>query len=465
MDGLNLLFVVCCVICAYVVFRTQGSQNGEPSSERFTAFQRNYIAIWLCMMMADWLQGPYVYALYASYGYSKELIGRLFIMGFGASMIIGTFIGSLADRFGRKTCCILFGVVYSLSCLTKHSPDYTILMAGRLFGGVATSLLFSVFESWMVKEHFTNNYSGSELSSTFTRAYFGNSVVAIAAGLIGGMCADSFGPVAPFDASLCLLVLGTVAIFLTWTENYGDAGTEESNNGLMSGVTLLLADSKLLAVGAVQSLFEGSMYTFVFMWTPAMEDEAKLIGENAIPHGTIFATFMVSCMIGSMLVKEFDNQNIPASTYMCYVFPIAAAALTPACLGVGGFYVQLTGFCVFEGCCGVYFPTWGNLRSAVVPEECRSTVLNLYRVPLNMIVVIVLYNIGDMATTSVFMLCVAFLVGASAAMAWLSTRMPKQDPTSAPPAVQDEEEEDTKPLVDAVLDAVGVGTDGKDVEV
>ena len=46
---------------------------------------------------------------YSSYGYSKEQIGVLFIAGFGSSMVLGTFVGSLADRFGRKTCCIAFG--------------------------------------------------------------------------------------------------------------------------------------------------------------------------------------------------------------------------------------------------------------------------------------------------------------------------------------------------------------------
>lgn len=30
----------------------------------FKRFQRNYMFVYLCMMMADWLQGPYVYALY-----------------------------------------------------------------------------------------------------------------------------------------------------------------------------------------------------------------------------------------------------------------------------------------------------------------------------------------------------------------------------------------------------------------
>ncbi len=46
----------------------------------------------------DWLQGPYVYALYQHYNYSQGDIGRLFIAGFGSSMLFGTIVGSLGDR-------------------------------------------------------------------------------------------------------------------------------------------------------------------------------------------------------------------------------------------------------------------------------------------------------------------------------------------------------------------------------
>ena len=51
----------------------------------------------------DWLQGPYVYALYQHYGFDRGDIGRLFIAGFGSSMVFGTIVGSLADR----TCDVL----------------------------------------------------------------------------------------------------------------------------------------------------------------------------------------------------------------------------------------------------------------------------------------------------------------------------------------------------------------------
>lgn len=46
----------------------------------------------------DWLQGPYVYALYEHYGFSRGEIGRLFIAGFGSSMVFGTAMGTLADK-------------------------------------------------------------------------------------------------------------------------------------------------------------------------------------------------------------------------------------------------------------------------------------------------------------------------------------------------------------------------------
>ena len=62
----------------------------------------------------------------------------------------------------------------------------------------------------------------------------------------------------------------------------------------------LFPDFKVLCLGLIQSLFEGSMYVFVLEWTPALTpDEHDKQDENeghrgSIPHGHIFAGFMVS---------------------------------------------------------------------------------------------------------------------------------------------------------------------------
>ena len=63
-QSLHYAFAGSLTVCGVVVWKSwPGSNDSEEITPRFVAFQRNYIAIWLCMMMADWLQGPYVYAL------------------------------------------------------------------------------------------------------------------------------------------------------------------------------------------------------------------------------------------------------------------------------------------------------------------------------------------------------------------------------------------------------------------
>ncbi|CAE8659868.1 unnamed protein product, partial [Polarella glacialis] len=64
-----------------------------------------FLPVWLLCVAGDWLQGPYVYALYESYGLPREDIARLFVAGFGASMAFGTFVGSWVDQLGRKRGC------------------------------------------------------------------------------------------------------------------------------------------------------------------------------------------------------------------------------------------------------------------------------------------------------------------------------------------------------------------------
>ncbi len=68
----------------------------------------------------------------------------------------------------------------------------------------------------------------------------------------------------------------------------------------------------MFLLGLIQSLFEGSMYVFVLEWTPALavksEDSTKTDSSNPpIPHGIIFAAYMVAVMIGSNFFKILSN--------------------------------------------------------------------------------------------------------------------------------------------------------------
>jgi MFS family permease len=81
---------------------------------------KRYLFVYLLATLSDWLQGPYVYALYMEYGFKQHEIAQLFVAGFASSMIFGSFVGSMADWGGRKSFVIIYAVVYAASCLTKR---------------------------------------------------------------------------------------------------------------------------------------------------------------------------------------------------------------------------------------------------------------------------------------------------------------------------------------------------------
>jgi predicted MFS family arabinose efflux permease len=94
------------------------------------------------------------------------------------------------------------------------------------------------------------------------------------------------------------------------------------------------SDEKIALLGAIQSLFEGSMYTFVFLWTPALSPN-----EEDIPHGFIFATFMLASMLGSSFASRLmARSSFKVESYMQIVFVVSSASLllpilTSVCCG------------------------------------------------------------------------------------------------------------------------------------
>ncbi|KAF3434205.1 hypothetical protein FNV43_RR25308 [Rhamnella rubrinervis] len=409
------------VVALLELSKTSSDRINTPSA--FNAFKNNYLLVYSLMMAGDWLQGPYVYYLYSQYGYTKGDIGQLFIAGFGSSMLFGTIVGSLADKQGRKRACITYCITYILSCFTKHFPQYKVLMLGRILGGIATSLLFSAFESWLVAEHNKRGFDQQWLSITFSKAVFlGNGLIAIVSGLFGNLLVDTlgFGPVAPFDAAACLLAVGMAIILGSWGENYGDQTENKNLLAQFKGAAVAIAsDEKIALLGAIQSLFEGSMYTFVFLWTPALSPN-----DEEIPHGFIFATFMLASMLGSSIASRLMAHSSPrVESYMQIVFVTSAASLllpiittflvAPSNVKGGSISfsgsIQLAGFCTFEACVGIFWPSIMKMRSQYIPEEARSTIMNFFRIPLNIFVCIVLYNVDAFPITIMFGMCSIFL--------------------------------------------------------
>ena len=75
------------------------SMNSDVGGQtpQFKAFQRTYLTVYLLMMAGDWLQGPYMYALYDAYGFKHEEIAALFVAGFFSGAEVNTISTRLRD--------------------------------------------------------------------------------------------------------------------------------------------------------------------------------------------------------------------------------------------------------------------------------------------------------------------------------------------------------------------------------
>lgn len=135
MANFSLLFWASLVLCGGVTFRSSDFYKKiQTKNNRFVEedgltdevkkihakILKKYLFVYLMATLSDWLQGPYVYALYSDYGFEQHHIAQLFVAGFGSSMIFGSFVGSIADWGGRRLFVVIFAVVYAASCMTKR---------------------------------------------------------------------------------------------------------------------------------------------------------------------------------------------------------------------------------------------------------------------------------------------------------------------------------------------------------
>lgn len=422
-----------CAVLGIAQWRSTPAQTEAKSSE-FKAFQRQYLAVYLTIMLADWLQGTNMYTLYSGYGMN---VGMLFITGFGSSAFFGTFVGLLVDRYGRKKGCVLFCILEIVINVLEHVPNMPALLFGRVLGGISTSLLFSAFESWMVSEHRRRGYPEGWLEHTFSLASIGNGIVAIAAGLLAQVAADIQGDIGPFQLAIALTVL-TLALVRGWRENYGAAHAPPAASAspkskaaakaadaelsvlggageacaLVGGA--MRSDPRIVVLGAALALFEGAMYTFVFMWVPTLLRlcPASSLSGEAFPIGIVFSCFMACITLGGMLFGTATALGLDAAPFSVGVGLVAAATMVVPVV-TDGFVPVFVSFLLVEVCVGAFQACAGTLRSRVIPDAIQSSVMNVIRVPLSLLTVAGTYLSDHAAPATVFMSVGAWF-GASA---------------------------------------------------
>lgn len=171
-------------------------------------FRTSFLSVYLLVMSSEWLSGPYLYPfLRDDKGLPISIVVALYATAYTSAAISALGVGFLADRYGRRKACLAECVIHSLACLSVvlGSNSLPVLFLGRVLAGVGLTLLWTVFESWMVTEWNTRGLEGDgcEMSRMFGMMTTANCMTAIVGGVLGHCMVSFIGSkLWPFGAGI-----------------------------------------------------------------------------------------------------------------------------------------------------------------------------------------------------------------------------------------------------------------------
>lgn len=360
-----------------------------------------YLVPFLFVSCGNWLQGPYFYDVYkAKFGDDIEKgLQLMYVLGYTAAMVSSLFSGILVDRFGRKRGCICCCALYFMSCLSVRANSVNVLIFGRLFGGVASTLFHTAFESWL-----NDATKASVVQVTIQWQTTLSGFVAICAGFVARLSILILGPLGPFDtAGLCSL-LSALLILLFWEENYGKTKKKV--------VQTVNKEKKpcsfsILALALTQVSFEAVMHIFIMVWSPILKEAAASNGsEVLVSPGTAFSMFMAALMVGSQAFSRYvstspqGNGSIPMHYALASIYAFAGVCLLCVIRTRSNQHLVMLCFFGFEFCCGAYFVGIASYRSCIIPDSFRASVMSWYRLPQNFFVICLILFGGQLGVDS-----------------------------------------------------------------
>ena len=239
-------------------------------------------------------------------------------------------------------------------------------------------------------------------------------------------------------------MIGSLIALFKWNENIAKneqktINVEKNSNekiqpkgSIRDALHVMSKDKRILLVGAVQALFEGAMYIFVLQWPPIVKQTILNSTWNfnpIIPYGKIFSCFMACCLLGSTAYNTLQSKSLvsveTSATFMLILASIAMGIATT--FGNTSLLALIISFFLFEACVGFYFPSIGLLRSKYIPDSHRSVIMNIFGIPLNLIVVSVFLSIKTLGVSGALGCSTIALTLASIMMILLNLSNKKTD--------------------------------------
>lgn len=373
-------------------------------------------------------------------GLDESTVAWLYGTNYIAAAVSALGVGFLADRFGRRLACLGFCIIHSIACLTVLSSSLPVIFLGRVLSGVGLTLLWTVFESWMVTEF---NARGLHASSISLTTMFGimttsNCMCAILGGVLGHCLVLALrSRTNPFVLGIALEFVAVYLMFRDWNENYGTRQTtdeEEISEAPEKSSEGAFGDVRVWMLSFITCFFEGANFLILYFWPGMLQDAHRralleagdddaAANASEVPYGVVFASFMATMILGALTFGAIAQQagsggGAPASLvnrvrravapYQLFAAAIALASASLFLLGTVrselGIFLS---FHLYELCNGVYVPSIAYQRGIIVDESRRTGLYGLMKIPLFVFVILSL----NLSAAGTFCLFFFFAIG------------------------------------------------------
>lgn len=149
------------------------------------------------------------------------------------------------------------------------------------------------------------------------------------------------------------------------------------------------------------------MYTFVLLYTPALEASIKTSADSSAPFplGYLFSAMMFCSMLGSLGFKALINNGVGTDKVLSLALFIAGSSFCFMVLNASNSTYIVFSFLLFEACMGLYYPSIGTLRAQAIPEQNRTGVMAFLRVPMNFAVCAIMLRVDTLPVGQIFQIC------------------------------------------------------------
>ncbi|KAI1848963.1 hypothetical protein JX266_005391 [Neoarthrinium moseri] len=359
--------------------------------------------VYFFIAISAWFNEIFLNNLYRQdYDLTSRQINYLTLTSLITSGLSSLFVGALADKYGRKSTNVLFSGCYGASVCLAMIPELPALYAGRVLGGFATAIVFSVMDSWIVFDFFARKliHQGCDLYRTFGTLAVINAFAAVACSVIGDRLVWATGSnKAPFIVSWLVMWQAMQALWSKFKEVYGASATDDRE--MIKNTPSVIKVFKrpyMWALTLAITVFEGSALLFAFSAAPVLKSVHK--SSRELPLTYVFACIMASALVGSLsfnivMVRRklrFSRLLTGILVLSNFVFFKLSRPKTER----GTFWLS----CLFGLLIGLYYPCISTLKARLIEEGVRATVYSLMRAPAYLFVVTQLILNSEAASTS-----------------------------------------------------------------